>query len=275
MLKTQIIAVIVAIVVIILLLNLPKVIINQTNKDKLVDNPRSKSQLNSPKGAFSNTLRKEDINLLQNLRKNFSTATDIEKKSIFADSLAKSFVKFQKFDSAAYYAEQIVLSNSTVNNTQKCADVYFSMFNLSSDTEEAINYASKARSYYLKVVALDSNNLDANNNLAMTYSVSDTPMEAVIILRKVLQKDENNQNAIFNLGLLSIKSGQLDKAAQRFASLLEMNKKNWKALFYLGLVYKEQNKNNEANKAFEEIIKNANDLAIVAEAKQNLIQLKN
>ena len=275
MLKPQIIALIVAIVTVIILFNLPKVIINETNKDKLADQSKNQPASSGFASPTTRSITKEELFLIQNLRKNFSTVSDKEKKSIFADSLAKTFVLVQKYDSAQRYAEEIVLINQGSKSYKYAADIYFSIFSATQDPIWVSSSAEKARNYYQEVLKSDSNNLAVSNNLAMTYAVSETPMQAVLILRGVLAKDPANKDAIFNLGMLSVRSGQLDKALQRFNSLIEMDSKNWKAHLYLGLVYKEQNKNMEANKAFEMVIKNASDKALIAEAKQNLINSTN
>lgn len=272
MLRSQIIAIVIAIVTVVILFNLPKVIINKTNKDKLADQSKDQSASSDFSAPAPKPVSKEELILIQKLRNNFSTVSNKEKKSIFADSLARTFVVLQRFDSAQRYAEEIVLIDQSKTNYKKAADIYFSIFSVVQDPALAGGYAAKARNYYENVLKSDSNNLAVRNNLAMTYSVSETPMQAIMILRGILSKDPENKDAIFNLGLLSIRSGQLDKAIERFSSLIKLDKANWKAYLYLGLVYKEQNKNEEANKAFERVIKNASDPALVAEAKQNIIK---
>jgi tetratricopeptide (TPR) repeat protein len=270
MLKSQLIIIAVAVSLVVVLYSLPKVIINKSNKDKLAESSKSQSTKTDVISSSGKSFTQNDLIFLQNLRKKFSTVSDKEKKLIFADSLAKSFVSFQKFDSATKYAEEIVLINNQEKGLRASADIYFNMFNVVEEPELAADFASKARSNYEKLLAQDADNLDIQNNLAMTYTVSDNPMQAVLTLRNILQKDPKNQQALFNLGLLSIKSGQFGKAEERFKSILEINPTNWEAYYYLGIVLQEQNKKIEAQKAFEKILKNASDPSLLTRTKQSL-----
>lgn len=107
----------------------------------------------------------------------------------------------------------------------------------------------------------------------MTYVVSDTPMQAIIELRKVLAIEPKNEQAQFNLGLLAIQSGQFDKAIGRFKKLSDENSKNWKAKYFLAISYLETGKNTDAKLLFSDIAANANDIFLIEEAKNNLKNL--
>jgi len=80
MLRSQIIAVVIAIVTVVILFNLPKVIINKTNKDKLADQSKGQSASSDFSGPAPRPVSKEELILIQKLRNNFSTVSNKEKK---------------------------------------------------------------------------------------------------------------------------------------------------------------------------------------------------
>jgi outer membrane protein len=269
---SQIIAIVVAIAAIALLYNLPKVVINKTDKDKLGE---TQSSTNLPNGDVSKATPQISANTLisiQRLRNSFLNASDNKKRCTFADSLADLFISVQKIDSAAGYAEQLVLSNSD-NNTRKTAgNIYFRLFSLADEPTAANSFAAKAQAQFSIVLDTDPDNAEVKNNMAMTYVTSENPMKAIALLREVIAKNPNDENAIFNLGFLSIQSGQHAKAVSRFEKLIQMNERNWKAHLYLGIAQQALGKQEEAAKAFELVAKNTKDQNLKAQAEDLLGQ---
>lgn len=270
--KGQIFAVAVAIFAIVGMYNLPKSIINKTNKEKLGKAETAKTS--DMVASSTKTISEKDVKKIGVLRNLFLNTQDVKKSATFADSLAKVFISLQKFDSAMAYADKIVLLHQENKNCLKTAgNIAFAIYSAISEPQQANIFAEKARNYYQQYLKTDSTDFEVRNNMAMTYVVSNTPMQAIMELRKVLAAQPSNEQAQFNLGLLAIQSGQFDKAINRFKTLVDANAKNWKAKYFLATSYLESGKNAEAKALFSDIAENANDISLMEDAKNNLKNL--
>jgi cytochrome c-type biogenesis protein CcmH/NrfG len=103
-----------------------------------------------------------------------------------------------------------------------------------------------------KVVAINEQNLEAKNAMAICYVQNDLDiMKGVQILKDVVKRDSNNVQANYTLGMLSRRSGQWDKAKIRFEKLAKLDPLNSEAYFYLGETYSSLNMKKEAIIAYE------------------------
>ncbi|MDX2189364.1 MAG: tetratricopeptide repeat protein [Bacteroidota bacterium] len=272
MVVKQLLAVAIGIAAVLFLMSLPKVIINKDDKNKLADNRNSMPDVAAFRQKTKPVVSGKDKLIIERLRNFYNNTSSLEKKCTFADSLTKVFISIQEIDSAIAYAERIVLINPGIKSSKIAADTYFSAFNIVTEPTLSASFSDKARQAYLSVLQYEPDNLEAKNNLAMTYVTSENPMQAIALLREVIQKDPKNSTANFNLGYLSVLSGQYDKAINRFEALLKDNPRFWKARLYLGIALKETGKKEQANEEFAQVIKNERDPALVAEAQN---QLKN
>ncbi|TAG55904.1 MAG: hypothetical protein EAZ27_06120 [Cytophagales bacterium] len=266
--KSQIIAIAAGLVLVIALYNLPKAIINKTDKEKLGSN-----QAELPQKAILNNkkISEKDLKEITELRKLYNNSKDIKKYANFADSLAKKFVSLALFDSAASYADKLVLSHRGDYMCLKTAgNIYFTIYSSISDPSKANPFAEKAREFYQSYLKSDSLNLTIRNNMAMTYVVSNTPMEAIMELRKILVVEPQNVQAQTNLGLLAMQSGQYDKAVNRFKTLVETDNNNWNAKYYLALSLIETGKKQDAKELLKDISEHSSDLNLMADAKNTL-----
>lgn len=153
----QIVAVVVALIAVIGLYNLPKSIINKTNKEKL-----GKTEVSKTSEIISSTkkITSSDLKKIASLRKIFLNTSDIKKSATFADSLAKVFISLQKYDSAIYYADKIVLLHQENKNCLKTAgNIAYAIYTGLSEKEKARIYAEKARKYYQEFLKKDSSDL--------------------------------------------------------------------------------------------------------------------
>jgi len=269
----QIIAVIVAIATIALLYNLPKVVINETDQNKL-GTSESTNGIANEKVSPAPKISANTYNTIQRLRNSFLNASDTKKRCNFADSLANQFIAIQKYDSADSYAKRLVLLNSDNNSRKIAGNIYYRLYTLADEPTAATRFATKAQEQFSIVLDTDPDNAEVKNNLAMTYVTSENPMKAIAVLREVIAKNPSDENAIFNLGFLSIQSGQHAKAVERFEKLIKMNERNWKAHLYLGISQQALGKQENAVKEFELVAKNTKDLDLKAQAEQ-LIEEKN
>lgn len=268
--RSQIIAIAVALVAIVTLYNLPKVIINDTDKNKLSTESTSTEKAVSEAVNISPS----DMKKLERLRNNFANAADVKKRCNFADSLAELYINLQKYDSSAAIADKLVLSNSDIATRKTAGNIYYKLYTLAGEPTVANSFATKAQDFYIEVLTKEPDNTTIKNNLAMTYVTSATPMKAIALLREVLAKNPNDETAIFNLGFLSIQSGQYAKAIERFEKLIQANPRNWKAHLYLGIALAESGKTAEAQEKFETVANNTKDPELKAQAEQMLGQKK-
>jgi predicted Zn-dependent protease len=220
-----------AILVIVLLFQLPKALVkNKTEEPVATDNQDTTTKI--PSIEVSSDSR----NRIAELTKNLNSVSNPQKKVNFADSLASIYRKIHRFDSAAYYSAFAAnLDPSELRKIQAGKD-YFEAFQFAQSADKE-KLQSVARNYFSEVLDKNPKNLDVKVDLAMTYVSSDSPMKAIKLLKDVTEEDPKNEKALFQLGILSIQSGQHGKAVKRFEDLLAVNPKHALGTFYLGVAH--------------------------------------
>jgi len=144
-----------------------------------------------------------------------------------------------------------------------------------TDTGAQIYASRKAITAFEKVVAINENNLEAKNAMAICYVQNDLDvMGAVQLLKDVIKRDSNNIQANYTLGMLSKRSGQWDKARIRFEKLAQLDPLNSEAYFYLGEAYGSLNKKKEAIIAYETAMNLVSDENSKQEIKKLIDNLK-
>ena len=71
---------------------------------------------------------------------------------------------------------------------------------------------------------------------------SETPMQGIMILRRVLEKDPDNVKANSALAVFSVVSGQYEKAFDRFQQVANAEQKDESAVKFLAQVYAREGK---------------------------------
>lgn len=150
-------------------------------------------------------------------------------------SLVDFFSEQSIFDSAAYYSGVLAQASNTETSWLKTADLYYQAYSLSLNPIKREELAEKTREVYQRVLEINPNQLQAKTNIAMTYTTSSSPMQAILMLRQVLDEDPKFIPAIMSMGALSMQSGQYDKAVSRFQQVLGLSPTNINAK--LGLAY--------------------------------------
>ena len=215
----------------------------------------------------------EQLNVINRLRNSYLTAETKEKKLSFADSLAASFVRASKPDSAAYYWEIMAMLVPTPARWLVAGNGYYDAFGFAADAKKAARYGEKARAYYQRVLDNNPRALEAKAKMAMTYVTTSNPMQGIALLREVLAEDPKNEMALFNLGLLSIRSSQYDKAIARFEQIIAANPDHVQAHYYLGVCYVETGRKEEARKVFDWVQQRDSDPALQASVDEYLKKL--
>lgn len=201
---------------------------------------------------------------IEKLRAEFAAGVGKEKNAIFADSLANLYRAANQYDSAAWFAEESSKFFNTIDSWIKVGDNYYQAYTLALDQSKQLNYATKAQEFYGKVLQRDPKNLRVKTNLAMTYLTTASPMKGIAMLREVLAQDPKNELALFNMGMLSIQSGQYDRAIERLEELLKVNPDHIQGRLLLGLAWMNRGDKVKAREQFEKVKQMDKDPAVQA-----------
>lgn len=256
MTKAQIFLSLGAILLILFLFQLPRVVVS--NEDLVFSDTHD----------FS--VSATDASVIQSLKEKLKSGNS-ENSFNFADSLAGYFLKYGFLDSAENLVNRYMTEDRSLNSLKKTASLQYALFERSVASSEAKSRAMSARETLSAIMAIEPENLQAKNMLAMTLVNTENPMAAIQLLREVLEADPTNREAILNLGLLAIQSGQFEKAVERFEALVASDTSDYEAYLYLGVAQLESGKNSEANESFRKIANAANaDPALKATALEYL-----
>jgi len=252
MLRTRILLLVSAVILVLIIFNLPKVVVD--NEQPQLD--QASDSTSTPQPTFQNeehlpTLSEENLTKATSLKEKLRLAKNTEKSLTFADSLATLYLNADKYDSAAKFIEIIAENNPTEGNILRAGDVYYEAYGFAMDPAKQVEMGAKARQFYTKILSKHPDNLEVKNKMAMTYLTTSNPMQGIAMLREILQEDPKNESAIFNLGVLSMQSGQYDKAVERFSNLVEINPEHTQAQFFLGVSYLETGQKDKARQQFE------------------------
>ena len=258
MLKNRIILVVVSALVVVGLFLLPKVVVNNENKP-LAEQADTVQAQTDPHSSAPEGLVKH----IAHIRGEHASATEQQKKAIFADSLATLYAEAGRFDSAGVFAEEAASFFKTEESWFKAGDSYYQGYTFALNANKQGNLGEKSRELFQKVLDINPNNLAAKTKMAMTY-LSSAPMKGVGMLREVIEADPKNELALFNLGMLSIQSGQNEKAVSWLSRLVEVNPAHTQGTLLLGLAYMNTGQKKKAKEQFEKVKDMDKDPAVQA-----------
>lgn len=268
MLRNRIILLVVSVVLIVLLFNLPKVVVQ--NDPSTISADSAGIQPADPHAAPPQTLQEA----IANQRAQFQASGAGEKNAIFADSLADLYWEAGKFDSAAWFADRAATFFNTMESWEKAGNNYYQAFTFAIDQVRQNELAARAQHYFNQVLKADPGNLEVKTKMAMTYLTTANPMQGIALLREVLAEDPRNESALFNMGMLSIQSGQYDRAIERLQQLTEVNPRHMQAQLLLGVAYMNTGNKKKAREQFEKVKEMDADPAVQATADSYLKDLK-
>lgn len=256
-----------------LLLSLPKVVVDN---DSDTTNVESSERIED--GTSSDVESAHEIELSDSDREKIQyfkgELKNQNKSAIFADSLARTYLRYQQLDSLAKYANLLVELEPSMEIKEKAGNYFYEAFGYAIDESEARRLGGRVRELLGQVVDNDPDNLEAKSKIAMTYVSSSNPMQGITMLREVLEKDPDNKYALYNMGILSIQSGQYDRAIERLEKLLAVDEENIQAMFYLGVSYKETGNSEKARQWLTKAKDLGNDPAVSAAVDTYLQDLK-
>lgn len=275
MLKLQISLIIGAIALTAGLISLPKVIIKDSKKSNTLNNSASDATENTlGKDFHTASFTKEQKATLIRLKAGFST-TNKNQKIQFADSLSAFFDTHNQWDSAGHYAEFIAHEKGNSSNFWKQAgDFYYQGFLFAIALDKSKILAEKARTCYQKALTIAPTDLDSKAKMAMTYTVTDTPMTGIGILKEILVENPKHELTLFNLGLLSMQSNQYEKAIEKFEQLKKVNPNHIEGLFYLANSYLTLNNEDKALENFQKLETMPLDSTMKVSVEENIQKIK-
>ena len=234
-----------------------------------------------PRNVVENDILKENIsdshNILiipqevrqriNSLKMKWKSASSLEKKRNFADSLATIYLNYQILDSGIWFVD-FIKSTNPKGRELRIADLVYRAYQRSNDPVKAREIGKKAEQEIRAAMELYPSNSSLKRKLAMTLVTSENPMVGIQILREMLEENPKDTETIMNLGILSIQSGQFPKAEERFKNLLTIDSTNEEAKFYLGMSQIEQG--NRAGLSIMRDLTGSSNLAIQSLATEYL-----
>jgi outer membrane protein len=269
MLKTRLLLFGGSLLVIWLLFQLPKSVVENETPMAVDTNDSVSSHIETHADV-----PKEVTARIREVRRQWSESSEKEKNAIFADSLASLYRLSNRFDSAAWFAEESSKFFNSTKGWTRAGDDYYQAYTLAIDQGKQQVYAVKAREFYEKVLENNPSNLEVKTKAAMTYMTSSNPMQGIQMLMEVLKQDPQNQLALFNLGMLSIQSGQNDKAIERLERLVKINPAHIQAQLLLGIAWMNSGNAKRAREQFEKVKEMDDDPAVQATVDSYLKDLK-
>lgn len=270
MLKTRIILVIVCALLVVLLFQLPKSVVDNEQEIQGATAETETTHADEPHMEAPLELRQK----IGEFRTLYGTTAEKEKMAIFADSLASWYAISGVFDSAAWFSEESASFFNTTESWKKTGNNYYQAFTFALDAKKQQVLASKAQEFYNKVLVQNPNDFEVKNNLALTYVSSSNPMQGVLMLREVLAVDPKNETALFNLGMLSVQSGQYENAIERLNNLIELYPNHIQGQLLLGVAYMQTGDKAKAKEQFEKIRNMDKDPSVQATVDSYLKDLK-
>lgn len=267
--KNRVLLLITGAALIFILYSLPKVVVDNENPDISTEESAESEEFHQEE------LDPELVEQASELKSQLLNSDNIEKSSIFADSLAEAFRSMNQWDSAAFYLGEQAKRFENTENLIKAGEAYFQAQGFALNQQEVEKLGKEARVFFEKVLDTDPGNLDVKVKVGLTYVASSNPMQGIMTLREVLESDPNHELALYNMGILSMQSSQWEKAKERFLTLLEKHPGNARAHFYLGLTYIELDEKELAKEHLLKVKEIEKDPEVLANVDSYLEDIEN
>jgi len=271
--RSQIVLTLVGLILVVVLFQLPKVVVDNT-EDQIETEPAEQHMEEKSQENLPPITDLQDIERIKSWRAEFQASQIPEKSSIFADSLISLFVRLNRLDSAIKYADWLVDADPSIKNRVKAGDLYYEAFGRAITEKEADYLSRKSRDYLEPVLKENPDLKEVKIKLAMIQISTSSPMQGIMMMREILEEDPGNEQVLFNLGTLSMQTGQYDRAIGRFGELIKYHPDNVKARVFLGISYLEAGKEEEARQEFLRAKDITKDSSIIATVEGYLQEIK-
>jgi tetratricopeptide (TPR) repeat protein len=277
MTRLQIILLISASALVLGLYSLPKVVVDNEESagGRAIENIQ---EVDSPGGisAMGHSLNPTEAELadISELRKEISTGTDKMAVANASKELSAIYKKFNRFDSAAFFANQALLNEPSAENIREAGMLYFEAYRFSVDPAKSIANSEKAQELLQRTLEANPSDLEVKTRLGLTFVGGPQPMQGILMIREVLEVEPENEFALFNMGLLSIESRQFARAVEYFEKLANAHPENDEGKFYLGISYMEAGSKDKALSTLNQLRETVKDADLRSAINQYLEGIK-
>jgi tetratricopeptide (TPR) repeat protein len=258
------------------LYRLPRVVVDNRESEVSAQNQSDSDDggavedFSTMSSAHQTPIPDSSLAVIENLRLGLENAKNLEKRFIFADSLAEQFQSVGKYDSAGRYFELKAQIKPSLEAYEMAGEAYYNAFRIAMDESSRNRLAQKTREYFGLVLEEAPGKLELKVKTGMTYISGSNPMQGISMIREVLEQDPDNEEALYQMGILAMTSGQFEKGVERFSQLVRINPDNAEARFYLGYSYLELGDKEKAKESFLKVIEMDGSPEITEEAKHYL-----
>jgi len=234
--KQQYVAVVAAVLFIVLLVLLPRKVLDKKDivKDQLEEIDGNHNHEFTIKSLLQNV---PNENLKSQIQSEYNEYLENGKTNIL-DTLYYISYTNNFPELAAFFYEEKALKLKSEDSWLLSGDAFFNAFRYTQHQEFKTILINKAIESYSQVLKRNDKNLNAKTGLGVCYVdgssyLGEPPMRGITLLLEVVKEDSTNLSALTNLGYFSIQSGQYEKAKQRFEQILKIEPKFAEAHLYL------------------------------------------
>lgn len=221
------------ILVVVFLFQQPKFIVEDEKAANLSDTSAPENRGQSDQNHQSQ-LNETELKAIKSLTSKYLIETDLEKKSIFADSLGGYYRKSLVLDSSAKYFEMAAELNPTPETLEKAAIELFDAFQNSGTAEKRKSLGQKAIGFLDRVLDSNSEKTDLRIKKAVVLVYTEPmPMGGINALKAIIDEYPSNIEARLFLGEFQFTVGKYDNAIEQFTAVIEIDPTELKALLYL------------------------------------------
>lgn len=242
MTRLQIILIVLSLALVWGIFSLPKVVVdNEGGGGRAIETINEGSLADDFLGMETHSKNPDEAELakIAENRKIVSTSADKQLVIEAAKELSVLYEQYQRFDSAAFYSNQVLVNQPDAEQIRRTAMLYFEAYSFAVDPAKAQATADKAKELLQKALDNNPDDLEAKSRLGILFVAGPQPMQGIMMLREVLEKDPENEFALYNMGLLSMESRQFARAVDYFELLKKYHPENEEGQFYLGVSYME------------------------------------
>ena len=177
----------------------------------------------------------------------------------------KNFTAKEAFD--------LALKNHQNNNLQDAQNYYNRVLKIDPNHTDANNNLGiilqglgenqKAKECFEKVIEINPNYSSAHNNLGIIYKKSSEYQKAISCYEKAIKINPNYLDAHFNLGLIFQKLDEHLKAKNCYKKMLRIDPNNAETHYSLGVIYQKLKENQKAIANYEKSIEINTNYALV------------
>jgi len=193
------------------------------------------------------TLSKEQISIVEALNVELKNADTDEKKVALQKRLSSTWYEIGQPTLAGHFAEEVAKIEETEESWSIAGTSY--LLGVKSSKEKKMrDYASThAISAFEAAMSINPNNMDHRINKALCFVENpvESPMEGIMMLRKLNEDHPESVKVINQLARLAIRTNQFDKAIERLLVAVGIDSENNTSNCLLAQAY--QAKNDAAN----------------------------